>query len=224
MEKAGSVARTKTTTPSKTTSRAPKVSPRPKARPTPAQTQPFQPTFKASPSLASGDFKPSDSGSALAASLGQTFSAPPAATTNSKIAEAAEGMVGKQFKPTEDARCADFVSHAIDKSGTNPDGFSPTVRARDFGKMGAEKIDFKDLKAGDIVAFNDTYRKSPDKDHHTHVGIYAGNGEFIHRPTKAAGYVEGSKPGEVIKEKISDYLARDRGNLNASFAGGYRFP
>lgn len=144
-------------------------------------------------------------------------------TTGDKIAAAAADEVGSAFKPTESARCADFVSHVINKSGTQPEGFRPTVRARDFGAMGAERIDPKNLKKGDVVAFNNTWRYSQNPGDHTHVGIYDGNGMMIHRPTNEADYLPGSKPGEVIREPISEYLKRDRGRRVPSVVAGYRF-
>ena len=81
----------------------------------------------------------------------------------------------------------------------------------------------EDLQPGDIVAFNNTYRFSQNEGDHTHVGVYAGDGQFIHRPTQSAGYQPGSAAGEVIKEDLQAYIDRDRGRFEASFAGGYRF-
>ncbi|MGE0494013.1 MAG: NlpC/P60 family protein [Vulcanimicrobiota bacterium] len=142
--------------------------------------------------------------------------------TGQQIADTALSMVGSQFKPDEEARCADFVSHVIEQSGTNPEGFEPTVRARDFGQMGAQPIDVENLQPGDIVAFNDTYRNSANPEDHTHVGVYVGDGNFVHRPTNNADYLPGSQPGEVVMESLEQYLARDRPR-EASLAGGYRF-
>lgn len=145
-------------------------------------------------------------------------------STNEAILERAESMVGTQFNPDLEAQCAAFVSDVVGGSGANPEGFRETVRARDFGDMGAQQIgSIEDLQPGDIVAFNNTYRFSQNEGDHTHVGVYAGDGQFIHRPTQSAGYQPGSAAGEVIKEDLQAYIDRDRGRFEASFAGGYRF-
>jgi cell wall-associated NlpC family hydrolase len=58
--------------------------------------------------------------------------------------------------------------------------------ARDMARIG-EKVGFKDLKPGDLVFFN-TMRRA-----FSHVGIYVGDGQFLHAP--ASG-------GEVRIEEI----------------------
>lgn len=145
-------------------------------------------------------------------------------STNAQIAARAEAMVGTQFEPDKEAQCAAFVSDVVANSGANPEGFNETVRARDFAQMGATRIEsMEDLQPGDILAFNNTYRFSQNEQDHTHVGVYAGDGQFIHRPTQSAGYMPGSAAGEVIKEDLQAYIERDRGRFEASFAGAYRF-
>lgn len=193
-----------------TKSSAPASSPRPEARPTDRTTD----------KVSVGRPDDTEPGASAAALKGISDLGAP--STGQQIADTALSMVGTQFKPDQDARCADFVSSVIEQSGTNPDGFEPTVRARDFGQMGAQPIDRDNLQPGDIVAFNDTYRNSANPEDHTHVGIYVGDGNFVHRPTNQADYLPGSKPGEVVMESLDDYLARDRPR-DASLAGGYRF-
>lgn len=164
---------------------------------------------------------PSDRVSGLLGGLMDNYGA---GTTSERIAERAEALVGTQFKPDDAAQCAAFVSETVSSSGTKPEGFRETVRARDFAAMGAEKIaSMEDLQPGDIVSFNNTYRFSQNEGDHTHVGVYAGEGQFIHRPTQNAGYRPGSAAGEVIKENMQEYIDRDRGRFEASFAGAYRF-
>lgn len=139
------------------------------------------------------------------------------------IARSARSMVGKTFKPGEEARCADFTSTVVEQAaGPTPKGFFHTVTARDFGKMGAQPVSRQQLRPGDIVAFNNTWRESKDSADHTHVGVYVGNGQFVHRPTNEKDYLPGSKPGEVVQESLDQYLARDRGDRNATLVGGYR--
>lgn len=142
---------------------------------------------------------------------------------NEAIADRAREMVGTSFKPEEEARCADFTSTVIEGAdGPAPDGFFHTVTARDFAKMGGEPIAPDQLQPGDVVAFNNTYRNSTNEQDHTHVGVYVGDGQFVHRPTNQADYLPGSKPGEVVMESIEQYLQRDRGTREATIVGGYR--
>lgn len=135
-------------------------------------------------------------------------------TPGDKIAAAAEGWVNKEFKPGETKRCADFVSTMVKDSGVNAPNFTPTERARDFASMGTP-IDADHLEAGDVVAFNNTYRKSQDPTDHTHVGIYVGDGMMVHRPTSDA---------PVEKVSLEEYLARPTGEgiPERSLVGGYR--
>lgn len=148
---------------------------------------------------------------------------PPAQFLGEAISETAKSLVGSTFKPQMEARCADFTSTAIEQAGAPTDGFFHTERARDFAKMGAQPVKPDQLEPGDVVAFNDTWRKSQGDKDHTHVGIYVGDGQFVHRPTNQADYLAGSKPGEVVKESLEAYLQRDRGDRKASLVGGYRF-
>lgn len=122
------------------------------------------------------------------------------AASSNPILQQAESWVGREFKPGETARCADFVSTVIGDSGVVPENFRHTVRARDFASMGTE-VPQSDMQAGDVIGFNNTWRHSPDEKHHTHVGIYAGDGMFIHRPTF---------DGPVVRESIEEYLSSPR--------------
>lgn len=224
---------------SSTPSRAPESSPRPAARPrstgktapvtvardvstapVSSPRPPARPTDGGEVSREARERTPAEIGGLLQG-LGETYGGN---ETNAAIAQRAESLVGTQFNPDLEAQCAAFVSDVLSGSGADPAGFRETVRARDFGDMGARRISsIEDLQPGDIVAFNNTYRFSQNEGDHTHVGIYAGDGQFIHRPTQSAGYQPGSAPGEVIKEDLQAYIDRDRGRFQASFAGGYRF-
>lgn len=148
--------------------------------------------------------------------------ATPPQSRGDEIAAQAQKWVGKSFKGTEEKRCADFVSTVIAESGQKPEGFKPTLLAAEFGRMGADKIQVDQLKAGDVVAFNNTWRDSKGPSDHTHVGIYVGDGQMVHRPTNRADYLPGSQPGEVIQESIENYLQRPRPRP-AEASGGYRF-
>ncbi|MGE0490748.1 MAG: C40 family peptidase [Vulcanimicrobiota bacterium] len=105
----------------------------------------------------------------------------PASSTGNRLADFAKRWDGKNFKPGQTKRCADFVSTMLEQSGTAPPGFKHTARAADFAKYG-KKVGRDALKPGDIVLFDNTYRRGK----YTHVGIYIGNGKFVHRPTANA--------------------------------------
>ena len=99
---------------------------------------------------------------------------------NQRIADVAKDWAGKDFKRGQTERCADFVSTMIENSGAKPPGFKHEVNCLRLQKYG-KKIERKDLKAGDIVYFGNTYLPGP----YTHVGIYLGDNKFVHRPTAA---------------------------------------
>jgi cell wall-associated NlpC family hydrolase len=140
--------------------------------------------------------------------------APKEPTAGERLAETAREWAGKEFKPGETARCADFVSTVVEQSGINAPDFEHTVRARDFANMG-EYIDPEKIAAGDVLAFNNTYRFSANDTDHTHVGIYVGEGMMVHRPTSDA-------PVELVS--LEEYMARSsaKGVTGREFMGGYR--
>jgi cell wall-associated NlpC family hydrolase len=98
--------------------------------------------------------------------------------TANKLVEIASKWDGKEFKPGMTARCADFVSTMIKKTGLEPPNFRHEVNVWEMQKQG-KKVDKKNLKPGDIVYFGYTYLPVD----YTHVGIYVGDGKFVHRPT-----------------------------------------
>jgi cell wall-associated NlpC family hydrolase len=94
-----------------------------------------------------------------------------------KLVNTAVKFDGKNFRKGSLARCADFVSSVIEWTGA-PKGFEHQFSAQGLASYGA-KVAKNDLKPGDLVYFKNTYKKG----NFTHVGIYMGNGEFVHRPT-----------------------------------------
>lgn len=100
----------------------------------------------------------------------------PAAGAN--LAETAVDWSGHYFKPGQTRRCADFVSTMIERSGSAPPGFHHQVSAAGLARYGTP-VAPGELRPGDLVFFGNTYR--PGK--YTHVGIYIGDGRFVHRPT-----------------------------------------
>ena len=118
--------------------------------------------------------------------------------TGGKLAEFAKQWEGKEFKPGQTARCADFVSTMIQESGAAPQGFKPEVNCWELQKQG-RSVDKHDLKPGDLVYFGYTYLPVD----YTHVGIYLGDGKFVHRPTVNQPVRIDSIEGGYYGEKFS---------------------
>jgi cell wall-associated NlpC family hydrolase len=83
-------------------------------------------------------------------------------------------MLGTPYKfggnnPEKGIDCSGFVKHVYKESA----GVSLPRSARDMSKQG-EQVAKSELKPGDLVFFNT--RKQPN----SHVGIYKGDGEFVH--------------------------------------------
>jgi cell wall-associated NlpC family hydrolase len=86
----------------------------------------------------------------------------------------AMSMLGTPYKfggnnPDKGVDCSGFVKHVYKESA----GVSLPRSARDMSKEG-EKVGKSELQPGDLVFFNT--RKKPN----SHVGIYKGDGEFVH--------------------------------------------
>lgn len=84
------------------------------------------------------------------------------------------GMLGTPYKfggtnPDKGLDCSGFVKHVYKESA----GVELPRSAREMSQEG-EKVTKSELKPGDLVFFNT--RKQPN----SHVGIYKGDGEFVH--------------------------------------------
>ena len=102
-------------------------------------------------------------------SLSLLFSSP------SRIASTAESWEGKYFKQGQSARCADFVATVVSKSGKKPPtGYQKCTSWLNWGK----KVSVDNIRKGDIVIY-------ASNGSHNHIGVYVGNGEIIHRPTRS---------------------------------------
>ena len=85
-------------------------------------------------------------------------------------------------KPEQGVDCSGFVRHVYKETGAA----TLPRSAQDMSKQGAEVVE-SELKPGDLVFFNT--RKKP----FSHVGIYAGNGEFVHASSGAQKQVTVSR-------------------------------
>ncbi len=143
---------------------------------------------------------------------------------NKAIQNKALAWAGKEFKPGITEQCCNFVREVLLEAGYNPgvtekpsdnyfptsEGYANSLAGDDIGK----KISRKDLEPGDLVFFKNTYGNYP-VGVITHVGIYTGEGFFVHRPTAARpvekknldNYYSGSKfvEGRRLQEIESFY-------------------
>lgn len=76
-------------------------------------------------------------------------------------------------KPEQGMDCSGFVRHVYKETAD----LSLPRSARDMSRMG-EAVAKAELKPGDLVFFNT--RRQPN----SHVGIYKGNGEFVHASSR----------------------------------------
>ncbi len=125
-----------------------------------------------------------------------------------KLVDIARSWVGKNFNPGQKEQCMAFVRHCLTEAShplaskitSKPvDGLSTgyymasSLAGRDLGEMVDKQAN---LKPGAILFFNDTYNDGWPPNTITHVGIYVGEGQFVHRPTV-------SRP--VVQESLADY-------------------
>lgn len=88
-------------------------------------------------------------------------------------------------KPEAGMDCSGFVRHVYKESSA----LALPRTAREMSREG-EEVAEADLRPGDLVFFNT--RKRP----YSHVGIYAGNGEFVHASSGARKQVTVSRMGD----------------------------
>lgn len=94
--------------------------------------------------------------------------------------DAALGMIGIPYRwggdsPDDGFDCSGFVQHVFQQTR---DLVLPHSAKAQAGSL--EKVDKKELAPGDLVFFN-TMRRA-----FSHVGIYLGDGLFVHAPRKGA--------------------------------------
>ena len=104
-----------------------------------------------------------------------------ASTTASHLVTNAMGFLGVPYK---------YGGTSVETGGFDCSGFVRAVYEKSIGQVlprraseqaaNAETIDRNDLKPGDLVFFN-TMRRT-----FSHVGIYVGDGKFIHAPRKGS--------------------------------------
>ena len=114
--------------------------------------------------------------------------------TGKVIATKVLAWVGKEFRAGQKEQCCYFVREVLNEAGLSPgvtkspsdkylptgEGYANSLAGDDIGK----KISRKDLLPGDLVFFKNTYGEYPEGTI-THIGIYTGDGYFVHRSTSA---------------------------------------
>lgn len=96
----------------------------------------------------------------------------------------AQNFVGKSFKFGHKFQCAAFVTECLEKGNwegiypRNPD-WVPDWSGADNGQPIATRIPMDKLTPGDLVIFGRTFGNQTSE----HIGMYEGNGKFIHRPS-----------------------------------------
>lgn len=84
--------------------------------------------------------------------------------------------------------CSSFVQYVFKQNGLN----LPRTAESQYNSDKGKKVDKNEMQVGDVVFFKGTYKSGI-----SHVGIYAGNGEFIHNS---------SAKGKTVKSSLnSDY-------------------
>ncbi len=115
-----------------------------------------------------------------------------------RVLKRARAWIGRDFKPGEGERCADFVRNILAEAQV--EGVGVTNKPWDAGKqtnngelmarsffgsdIGKVMTDQNQFLPGDLIGLTNTYGSFPTGAI-THVGIYVGNGEFIDRSTRS---------------------------------------
>ncbi|GMU50986.1 MAG: hypothetical protein AMXMBFR33_01320 [Candidatus Xenobia bacterium] len=94
------------------------------------------------------------------------------------------GWVDRPFNPGQSAQCAAWVSAVLLSAGFSSPRWRPSTWVPDYsgvdnGQPMGDLVGMKDLEAGDVVIFGHTYLDATS----THIGLYVGEGWFVHRPT-----------------------------------------
>lgn len=116
-----------------------------------------------------------------------------------KVLEVARSWVGYEFRPGQTAQCANFVRSVFDEAGVyvgvaaHPDdeklipndpkgaSYADSFAGDDVG----DRVPIDKPEPGDIVMYKNTYGNYPEGVI-THVAIYEGNDNIVHRPTSNA--------------------------------------
>lgn len=86
--------------------------------------------------------------------------------------------------------CSSFVQYVFKQNGLS----LPRTAESQYNSDKGKKVDKNELQVGDVVFFKGTYKSGI-----SHVGIYAGNEEFIHNSSAKGGTVKSSLNSDYYK-------------------------
>ena len=107
--------------------------------------------------------------------------------------------------------CSSFTQKVYEKNGISIGRDTETQWT-----SGGVKVNQSNLQAGDLIFFKDTYA-SGHTDGVSHVGIYEGNGKFIHNSSSHGGVTEGDLNSSFWQDH---YLGAKRFTEGASVSEG----
>jgi cell wall-associated NlpC family hydrolase len=116
------------------------------------------------------------------------------AAVGGAIAEVAMGMVGTRYRyggtdPLEGFDCSGLVYYAYEQAG-----YRVPRTSRELFRA-ARKISIGDADPGDLMFFQDQTKLS-------HVGIYLGDGRFVHAPASGQNVAVGSLESAYYQEHL----------------------
>jgi cell wall-associated NlpC family hydrolase len=111
-----------------------------------------------------------------------------------KILNKAYEWEGKHYRKGVELQCSEWVSEVVAESGGAPEGFKTVTAAKQLDKYGHD-VPRDQLQPGDLVFIRQ------GNDDFSHVGIYVGDGKYIHRPNGRTEVKVGSVGNNVSKGK-----------------------
>jgi cell wall-associated NlpC family hydrolase len=120
--------------------------------------------------------------------------------TGANVARVALTQVGAPYRyggaaPGTGFDCSGLVHYAFGVQGI----VVPRTAAQQYGA--ARPISFGELRPGDLVFF----RLAPPSPDVTHVGIYTGQGRFVHSPKSGRRVCETSLDDEFFRARLAGY-------------------
>ena len=117
------------------------------------------------------------------------------ASLGERVAAGAESMVGRPYVwgggSVKGFDCSGLVQWAYEQVGRE----LPRTVAAQIGV--GSKIELADLRDGDLVFFQNTYRRGL-----SHVGVYVGEGRFVHAADEAHGVVVSKMASAYWKRRV----------------------
>ena len=121
---------------------------------------------------------------------------PAASSKGSNIVQTARGQIGKSYvfgaTGPNAFDCSGFTSYVYRQAGYS-------LPRSSSGQAGVgTKVSKANLQPGDLLIFSNTYKSGP-----SHVGVYIGNGQFVHSATPRRGVTTDSINSRYYAGKFS---------------------